>query len=152
MVAICFETFLVNPGIFLSGGMDFIESDSWKVWFINLLINLPDMCGRFIYTLFPIWNRFLIYSNIFARLILLTILFLSASHFSIFKYDVIKIINILVFMFLHGYGTNALWAISYENIEKNELELVGKSMAFMLIGGIVLGAVVAALGLSKINF
>jgi len=55
-------------------------------------------------------------------------------------------------MFLHGYGTNALWAISYENIEKNELELVGKSMAFMLIGGIVLGAVVAALGLSKINF
>jgi len=65
-----------------------------------------------------------------------------------------KIINIMVFMFTHGYNSNGLFTICFfaKDLNKADMEHVGKSMALMLMTGIVIGTIIIFAGVSYIPF
>ena len=113
MVFVYCVTNLANPGLFIQANIGFISEIDWKIEFIVLMINFPDMVGRFTYRFLPTSSKMVLYCLAIFRLVFLAILFLSCFKISIFAYDGVKIANTVIFQFLHGYTSNGLFAVCF---------------------------------------
>ncbi len=99
--------------------------------------------------IYTVWTAYLLVG---LRTATVVIAFMSAFDLPFFGSQGVKIISLVIGGLLQGYCTNALMDIGHSKVNNNERALAAKTMVFSLLLGIVIGSLIAAFGISKINF
>jgi len=56
IVIVYIQTFLVFPAVMLHGGIDFIDSISWEVWFVISIFDFTDTISRYLSERYALLN------------------------------------------------------------------------------------------------
>ena len=152
-----FVTFTLFPGTFLATKFDFLDNNSSREsWFDILMVTIYaviDFIGRWQANWWVPFNPKTVIYLTLVRAIhfpLCIMIQLACPPAWLFQSDWFRILNVSIFGWTQGYNTALVMMYGPQQIKSNEKEKAGIIMNFHLMAGICLGTWIQAFGMKEI--
>ena len=126
--------------------MDWIENDSWKVWFIVTVYNICDTISRFASPLLLRCSQKTVHILVYSRIIFFVTTYLLALKIEpawIFQSDWARILNTVLLALSHGFTSIVLVLVPMNCSEKQKGK-GGELGGVSLLLGICIGCLLAS--------